>query len=177
MDPDWVPASIQDPLEHPLEHPLERGDADDVALEIEGRALRLLAGREHSRAELRRKLTGRGYPAELTDRVLAALEKRGLLSERRYAESYIASRQRRGYGPLRIRAELRERGIETAEIESRLDPGDEQWWGIMLEIAERRFGAEPPGDRREQGRRGRFLQQRGFPPAMIRRLLWGDGDS
>ena len=109
-------------------------------------------------------------------KTLTELEQRGLLSERRYAESYIASRQRRGYGPLRIRAELRERGIETAEIESRLDPGAEQWWGIMLEAAERRFGTGPAGDRREQGRRARFLQQRGFPPEMIRRLLFGDGD-
>ena len=149
----------------------------DVAVEIEQAALRLLARREHSRKELRGKLAAKGHAADFVDPVLDDLERRGLLSERRFAESYIASRRRKGYGPLRIRAELRERGIEPAEFEAELSPDAGQWWDLMVDTTERRFGTAPAGDdRREQGRRARFLQQRGFSPEMIRRFLWDSGD-
>lgn len=144
----------------------------DMAGEIERRAVRLLATREHGRAELRRKLAAKGYSTDAVDPVLDALERRGLLSERRYVESYIASRRCKGYGPLRIQAELRERGVESAEFAAELAPDAEPWWALMVEVAERRFGAGPAGDRREQGRRANFLQRRGFSPEMIRRLLW-----
>ncbi len=150
-----------------------RSDGEpDLAWEIEQAAVRLLAGREHSRGELGRKLAGRGYPPPLIDEVLESLERRGWLSEHRYAESYIASRRRKGYGPLRIRAELRERGVASAVIDDQLDDSAAAWSVLMAEVAERRFGSDPACDRREQARRGRFLQQRGFSPEMIRQLLW-----
>lgn len=147
-------------------------ESPDTTAEIERRAVRLLATREHGRAELQRKLVARGCSGEDVEPVLDDLERRGLLSERRYVESYIAGRRRKGYGPLRIQAELRERGVEPGDFADELAPDAEQWWTSMVEAAERRFGTGPAGDRREQGRRARFLEQRGFSPEMIRRLLW-----
>jgi regulatory protein len=142
------------------------------AAEIESAAARLLVAREHGRTELRRKLLIKGYEAEAIDAVLEALERRGWLSDRRYVEAYVLGRRRKGYGPLRIRAELQERGIAAVEIDEGLRDSGDEWWSQMVAAAERRFGTAPAADRREQGRRARFLQQRGYPPDMIRRLLW-----
>ena len=74
-------------------------------------ALRLLARREHSQYELRRKLKARGYGERLVDELLAELITERLLSDTRYAEAMVTNRAGRGYGPLRICMELRDRGV------------------------------------------------------------------
>lgn len=132
--------------------------------------VRLLAGREHSRAELRRKLSGRFASTEL-EPVLDDLAERGLQSDRRFAEAYAAMRQSRGYGPLAIRAELKQRGVDAALIASALDALDPDWLAQMRGLSERKFGADPPADRKQMARRGRFLAQRGFPADLIHQLL------
>lgn len=138
---------------------------------VEQAALRLLAAREHSRRELRTKLCRRCSDGDLIDEVLAGLEAGGLLSERRFVEAYVEQRLRRGYGPLRIRAELAERGIADVLAEPYLSDEAADWRALMLTLAERRFGSEPAADRRELGRRARFLEQRGFPAGLVMRYL------
>src|SRR5690606_29880490 len=83
-------------------------------------AMDLLARREHGRVELERKLRRRGASPELIEVALDRLAEEGLLSESRYLESYIASRARAGYGPLRIREELAQRGLPREAIEQAL---------------------------------------------------------
>ncbi len=134
-------------------------------------AVRLLAMREHSRRELRNKL-GRRFGEEVIEPVLAELEAQGLQSDRRFAEQYVHSRRSKGFGPLRISAELSERGIDEELIAAWLDQDDGQWRQLMLEVARRKFGASPPQDRREQARRGRFLSSRGFPGHLINDYLF-----
>lgn len=80
----------------------------------------LLARREHGRAELTRKLRQRGAPAELIEAALERLADEGLLSESRYIESFIRGRASSGYGPLRIREELTQRGLPRGEVEQAL---------------------------------------------------------
>jgi regulatory protein len=143
----------------------------EPAAVVESAAVRLLAGREHSRQELARKLAIRGYPAGLIDRVLDDLARRRLLSDERFAELYIAQRSRKGYGPLRIRAELAERGVAGELASGWLAKADVDWDGLLADLALRRFGEGPAADQRELGRRGRFLEQRGFPIALVRRYL------
>jgi regulatory protein len=95
------------------------GEPEDwTAASVEAAAVRLLARREHSRAELVRKLAARGAPAELADEVLDSLAARRLQSDERYAESLVTSRIGRGQGPVRIRRELAERGV-GAPVERR----------------------------------------------------------
>src|SRR3546814_21124082 len=77
----------------------------------------LLARREHGRVELARKLRQRGAPPELIEQALDRLCEQGLLSESRYLESFVRSRANAGYGPLRIREELAQRGLARADIE------------------------------------------------------------
>ncbi len=137
-------------------------------------ALRLLARREHSRAELRRKLCRGGRPEALVERVLEALAREGLQDDRRFAEAYLRSRRERGYGPLRVAVELRQRGVDRELVERVLaEEGEAEGpWAAVLERARRqRFGAARPRDEAERARQARFLQQRGFPLALVLEAL------
>ncbi len=143
----------------------------DPAAAIERLALRLLATREHSRLELVRKLQSRGYPADQIDPVLSGLAAEGAIDEARLAESYVAERVGKGFGPLRIHAELRDKGLSDAAIDPYLEVMNEEWPALLAAAHDRRFGPTPPTDHTEIGRRGRFLQQRGFPTELIHRQL------
>ncbi|MES9857963.1 MAG: regulatory protein RecX [Sedimenticola sp.] len=134
--------------------------------------MRLLVLREHSRAQLHRKLLAKGAEIELLDGVLDSLEKRGYLSDERFTEQYIDLRKRRGFGPARIRLELRERGVDSALVEMWLDDRDEAWLRLLEETCRRKFGTTQPVDFKERAKRARFLEYRGFPSEMIRQVLW-----
>jgi regulatory protein len=139
-------------------------------------AVRLLATREHSRAELRRKLLARGGDATVVEGLLDDLARRRLQSDARYAEQYVAQRSARGYGPTRIRAELRERGVEDAVIADWLDERDAAWNERLTEVLRKRFGSAGPADFRDRARRARYLEYRGFSAELIRRVLFAGGD-
>jgi regulatory protein len=132
----------------------------------------LLSLREHSRLELERKLLRRFEPA-VVQQVLENLEQQGLQSDVRFAEQYVYSRSNKGYGPLNIRAELAKRGIAERLIATWLDDAEQDWQVIMLRVAAKKFGDQPPADRKDMAKRGRFLTSRGFPSWMINDYLFG----
>ena len=104
--------------------------------------------------------------------VLDDLAAQGLQSDERFAEAYVNQRVERGYGPLHIRAELRERGIDGALAARWLDDVDRPWGEILGQVLAGRFGAAPAADRKEVARRARYLERRGFPADLIRRRLF-----
>ncbi|PID60824.1 MAG: recombinase RecX [Gammaproteobacteria bacterium] len=165
---------------------------------LHDRAVRLLARRDHSRAELTRKLSrpqasgrkrrnrraselesGAGVAeidaetlAEVIEAVLDALVEAGYLNDARYAASLAEQRRDKGYGPLAIRAKLGERGIDSELQRDALDElGQEDWVGNATEALQRRFSdAElASGEQRERARQARFLRARGFDSATARR--------
>jgi regulatory protein len=138
-------------------------------------ALALLAGRDFGQAELARRLARRGYPEVVVAAVVDRLVAERLLSETRFVEQFIRQHAGRGRGPLRIRAELRERGVPEAEIETGLEAAGEDWVAVAREARRRRFGVSPPGDYPERARQARFLQYRGFSNEHIRAAL-GPGE-
>ena len=142
------------------------------AQDIETTAVSLLAVREHSRKELLGKLAARGYAREQIEPVLEGLARKGLQSDARFTESYIEGRVRRGSGPLRIRAELRQRGIDDSLIGACLEPYGGQWREEMRRVHDNKYGAAPPTNRKELARRARFLEYRGFPGELIGQLLF-----
>jgi len=144
--------------------------------EIEQAALRLLTNREHTRAELRRKLASRVSEEGLLEQVLDGLETQNALSDQRFVETYIDARQRKGFGPRRVRMELRDKGAAKALIDDWLDESDPAWDEALAEVARRKFGDQPATDYRERARRARFLEYRGFAPERIRALLRGVDD-
>ncbi|MEW8238607.1 MAG: regulatory protein RecX [Candidatus Thiodiazotropha taylori] len=139
--------------------------------EIETAAVRLLAAREHSQQELRRKLLSRHYDEALIEQVLDDLTSASLQSDGRFAESFVESRVRKGQGPLRIRMELRERGISQALIDEVLVPYEDEWQQLLGEVHDAKYGAIRAESNKELVKRARFLESRGFPSEMIRRLL------
>ena len=147
----------------------------DTPVAVRRTAMDLLARREHGRVELTRKLRQRGAPDELIDSALDRLTEEGLLSESRYLESFINYRARSGYGPLRIREELGQRGLLRADIEEALRESGFDWQAQLQETWRRKFSGQLPGDARERAQQGRFLSYRGYSMEMIGRLLSGRG--
>jgi regulatory protein len=131
-------------------------------------ALSLLARREHSQRELRNKLRRLGFEEEAIAEALTALAGDGYQSDSRTAQARIDASLRRGHGPVRIRAELDERGLRGA---GGVIDQDTDWLAAARSLIDRKFGDEPPADAREYARRARFLQARGYTGDVIRKAL------
>jgi regulatory protein len=144
-------------------------------LSLRGRALKYLAAREHSRAELLRKLAPHAEEPAEVERVLDELETRGLLSAERFVESLLHRRAAR-FGTARLRQELQQHKLPADAVAQAV----ETLRGTELERAravwQRRFGGEPAADAAERARQMRFLTARGFSSEVIRRVVRGGGD-
>ncbi|MDD3610218.1 MAG: regulatory protein RecX [Halothiobacillaceae bacterium] len=134
-------------------------------------AFGLLARREHAGGELSRKLRGRGYEATEVRELVDELAEAGWQSDARYVEGFLRERIQRGHGPLRIRHELRERGVDDALIERALREAGVDWGACAARTRIRRFGSTPPQDAEERARQYRFLQGRGYTGEHIRKAL------
>lgn len=143
---------------------------DTQAKDIRRKAMDLLARREHSVAELRRKLMDKGYQKAAVDEQLQKLEGENLVSDQRFTESYVNYRSKKGFGPLRIKQELKEKGIN--EILARDYLNDAEFWrGLAKEVREKRFGRSLPRDYKDKAKQLRFLQYRGFNTDQLRGMF------
>lgn len=136
-------------------------------------AVRLLSRREHSAHELARKLRQRGYASPVVETVVAELLLKCWVSDERYAAALVHDRRSQGYGPLRIRAELRHHGVEEALADSHLQWDDADWIRLAQRLCVKRFGALRSASQRERQRR--FLWNRGFTRDQIRKVLENSG--
>lgn len=135
--------------------------------EIYARAVRLLARREHTRAELARKLAPHGTEEEI-DTVLNELARSGLQSDARFAESYLRSQAGR-LGSARLRQTLRQKGVDTELVQMQVGDLPDELARARL-VWQKKFAAAP-ADAKEWARQARFLQGRGFSSEIIRKLL------
>ena len=138
------------------------------------RAMDLLSRREHGRLELEGKLVQRGCPPEIAGKALAELERDGLLSDERFTESLVATRCDQGHGPVRIRHDLRQKGVADSIIDRWLDERSEQWLALIARVRQQKFGEDLPNDYEERARQARFLQSRGFTAEQIHLVLKDD---
>lgn len=137
---------------------------------IRQKALTLLARREHSRAELVRKLQQRGYDNELIKSVVEQLACEELLSEARFTASFVRLRVGAGYGPLRISEELRQRGISRLAIQKVLQELQFDWQQLLLNVWQKKF-IYPPCSMKEQAQQVRYLLYRGFTSEQVNTLV------
>jgi len=142
--------------------------------DLRERALRLLARREHSRAELVRKLERAGFSRDDIGPLLDAFEAKNWLSDRRFAESYVADHRARA-GHVKLAYDLRQRGVSDSIIESVLGDNRDSELDRAREVWQKKFGTAP-ADAAEKARQMRFLQSRGFTPEVIRRAIAGGID-
>jgi regulatory protein len=131
----------------------------------------MLARREHSAFEIRRKLKQRDIDDAEIEQAVERLQQEGMLSDQRYAESYIHMRKGKGYGPLRIALELRERGVAESDYGPYLYERDIDWRSVLKTAYDKKFGGRSCDDYREKAKRIRFLQSRGFALDEIHELL------
>ncbi len=139
------------------------------ARSLRSRAIAALSRRDHSRQELFRKLSAIAESPEQLNAVLDTLEKEGLLSDQRYAESVARVRGTR-FGSARVRLELEQKGVAPHLIQATTDGLRDSEADRLREIWTKKFGT-PPADFTEAARQSRFLLQRGFSIDLIRRLM------
>ena len=144
------------------------------AVSLKGRALRYLAAREHSRAELMRKLAPHEETPGQLAQVLDELQAKDFISEARVVESVINRRASR-MGAARVRQELQSKGLDSARITEAVAGLQATEHERAREVWHRRFG-EQPQNLKERAKQARFLMSRGFSGSVVARILKGGED-
>ena len=144
------------------------------AISLKGRALRLLAGREHSRVELERKLAAHAPTLEQLAQVLDELQAKDFISEARVVASVINRRQAR-LGASRIKRELQGKGIDADMVANAMGDLKATELARAREVWRKKFDSKTdagssPADRAKQMR---FLATRGFGSDVIRQVVAG----
>jgi regulatory protein len=134
--------------------------SDLNASEVRDMALRYLARREYGIEELRRKLTHRGVESGLAEQIVGDLVDADLLSDQRFTEMYVRTRMRQLYGPLKIRAELRARGVSDHQVAAEMPADQQAWFDAASQWASKRSTGEL--DYAGKARLHRSLMNRGF---------------
>ncbi len=138
-----------------------RGRGRKEATPVE-RALGLLTRREHSKQELARKLAARGIEPAQAKAAVTKLAEDGWQSDDRFAELLIRSRAAKGYGPLRIRAELATHGLDREAVSVAMEAFEGDWTEKASDLVRRRFGPGNPNDLAQRRKVADFLFRRGF---------------
>lgn len=129
----------------------------------EYKAVELLVRREHTRAELARKLRKRDHSSEAIEIALDVVAERGWQSDRRFAELFVQQRTNRGNGPQFIQQELRKRGVSSADNDWAMSGAEADWEQVAAHALANRFMI---GD--DYGKMRRFLERRGFDSSQAR---------
>jgi regulatory protein len=140
---------------------------------LKGRALRLLSQREHSRAELERKLAAHEeVPGELA-KALDELQARDFINDGRAVDSLV-NRRAGKLGSARIRQELATKGLSGEAVAEALESLKDTEFSRAHEVWRKKFGG-PSQDPQEKAKQLRFLITRGFNAEVVRRVVKGDG--
>jgi len=139
----------------------------DDQKEILNIAIRLLNLREHSQHELRRKLLKRKQEPDDIEFILDELTREGLQSDARFVEQYIHFRTEKGYGPRRLKMELKEKGLDSAMIESGLQAAEVNWFDLATKVWRKKFRDQVAENWQEKSRQMQFLDYRGFTQEQI----------
>lgn len=137
-------------------------------LSLKGRALRLLSQREHSRAELERKLAAHEVEPGTLAQALDELQAKGFINEERVVESVIHRRAGK-LGTARVQQELAAKGLSTESMVEALDQLRSTELERARQVWSRKFGA-PSAEPKERARQMRFLLSRGFASEVVRKV-------
>jgi len=139
--------------------------------DIYNQAIRYLSYREYAIEELRSKLLKKFDSEWEVGQVLERLLNDDLLSEQRYAESYIRTRVKKGYGPEHIRNELMQKRLAKMDIERALADGEFVWGEEIYKVWLKKFNQAPNVKMQDRAKQWRFLQYRGFSNEHIKMLF------
>lgn len=153
----------------------EKVDRYEDPKEARKKAMDYLARREYGHQELVDKLATAGFEADVAMSIVDVLREENLQSDQRFSESFVQSRISQRKGPVRIRQELKERGIRADIVDDALAEADEDWFALAIEIRIKKFGSDVPGEFKDKARQMRFLQYRGFEQEHIQSAIRSDG--
>jgi regulatory protein len=142
-----------------------------ATMSLTGRALRLLSAREHSRAELERKLASYEEAPGALSKVLDTLQAKGFIDEARVLESVVHRRASK-LGASRIKQELQAKGLEPHAVAEAVSQLRATELDRAREIWRKKFGS-PPTDAAQRSKQMRFLASRGFGGDTIHRVVQG----
>lgn len=127
----------------------------------------LLARREHGVSELSRKLVVKQFDPLLVDEAIQGLVRDNLVSDERFCESMINSRLKRGHGPIKVRYELRNKGVPEHVVEKTMEELSPDWHQSLAGLIEKKYAGQLSRTPAERVKQVRFLSSRGFPHEMI----------
>ncbi len=136
----------------------------------------MLARREYSRRELAMRMARKGYSETEVGATLEHLIEQGYQDDQRFGEMLVRTRIAQGYGPLRIRAELKTHQLLITEIQGLLDTAVADWPDLARNVLRRRYGQSTTADRQQRLRRAQFLLRRGFDAATVRSVTRAEVD-
>ena len=139
-------------------------------------ALGLLSRRDHSRLELSQKLRLRQFDNELIEAALDKLVDQQWLCDERFARIQVRQHVFKRHGPMRIRMELKRKGVDEHIIELALDENETDWFELARACYQSRFRNADISDIKEKAKRVRYLQSRGFNSDQVRYALEADQD-
>ena len=130
---------------------------------IRKKAMDYLSRREHSRYELYKKISTHNFDKDLINQELDLLIRDGLLSDERFVEAFIHSRKKNGKGPLKISAELQQRGADESLINKYIEEiENSEWLDSAKQVVEKKLGNNQQLDYDNQLKMMKFLNNRGF---------------
>ena len=130
---------------------------------IRKKAMDYLSRREHSRYELYKKISTHNFNKDLINQELDLLIRDGLLSDERFVEAFIHSRKKNGKGPLKISAELQQRGADESLINKYIEEiENSEWLDSAKQVVEKKLGNNQQLDYDNQLKMMKFLNNRGF---------------
>ncbi|MGH8190199.1 MAG: RecX family transcriptional regulator [Rhodanobacteraceae bacterium] len=138
------------------------------------RALGMLARREYSQRELRARLEHAGCDEGESETALRKLREQKYQDDDRFGEMVMRARVAQGYGPARIRVELRSHGLADSAIRALLEAADTDWTKLARAQLCKKYSAKPAADHAERGKRAAFLLRRGFAAATIGIVIHSD---
>ena len=135
--------------------------SDDIFNFIYNKALDLLSRREHSSKEIREKLILRFDDIVIINSVITKLEENNLINDTRFAEAYVSSRKRKGFGPKKITFELLSKGVSESVANRMID--EEGGWKRAAKLAfTKKFKNGLSSDVKNSLKQKSFLKNRGF---------------
>ena len=138
---------------------------------LKGRALRLLSQREHSRAELERKLAQHEEVAGELAKALDELQARDFINDGRAVESVVHRRAGK-LGTARVKQELAAKGLSGETVAAALEGLRETELSRAREVWRKKFD-QPAADAQERAKQVRFLMTRGFHAEVGRKIVQG----
>ena len=141
------------------------------------KALGLLVRREHSRRELKRKLTDRGAEPGQSEAAIDRLVELGYQDDDRFARALARTRAAAGYGPQRIRAELGIHALTADQVAVALDACETDWPSSACDLIARRYPGARLADPKQRRKAIEFLLRRGFDHASAYAAVGARGNS